>query len=135
MANDDDFEINQEKVQELNTMCNIPVLAIQKSAECNANIEQAAECESMGMRTDEQGECEDINIFGTTPIPVPTPNPLVVEEGTHTGEGGDSEENKVGDINEDVDIDEDAGEGGSGGPSQSQSHEPKHEQEHEGSGE
>ena len=90
---DEDFEINQEKVMEPNVLCNIPILAVQKSAECNANVEQA-NCEAMGMRTNEQGQCEDIDIFGATPVPTP----LVVEEGTpvdnkpsNTGEGGDSE--------------------------------------------
>ncbi|GAA2457648.1 hypothetical protein GCM10010191_91790 [Actinomadura vinacea] len=38
LANDDDFEINQEKVLELNVLCNIPILAVQKDgAECGGS--------------------------------------------------------------------------------------------------
>jgi hypothetical protein len=107
-SSDEDFEINQEKVLELNAQCNIPILAVQKSAECNANVEQA-NCEAMGMRTNEQGQCEDIDIFGSMPILTP----LVVEESpvdnkpVDTGEEGDSEENRVGGIDEDRDVDQD----------------------------
>ena len=123
MASDDEYDINQEKVLETNPQCNIPILAIEKSAECNANLEQA-NCEAMGMRTNEQGQCEDIDIFGATPVPTP----LVVEEGTpvdnkpaDTGEGGDSEDNTGvpesvdsghgGDSEDNTNI----GEGGDGG--------------------
>jgi hypothetical protein len=110
MANDDDFEINQEKVLEHNLLSNTAILAVQKSAECNTNVEQA-DCEAMGMRTNEQGECEDINMFGPTPIPTP----VVVEESpvdhkpVDTGEGGSGGDGGSSEDNTDV------GEGGVGG--------------------
>ncbi|MFD0856438.1 hypothetical protein ACFQ07_29640 [Actinomadura adrarensis] len=37
MANDDETEINQEKVLELNLLCNVGILAIQKDAECGGS--------------------------------------------------------------------------------------------------
>jgi hypothetical protein len=121
MANDDEFEINQEKVLELNTQCNIPILAVQKSAECNANVEQA-NCEAMGMRTNEQGQCEDIDIFGDVAV-----------AGSSSGDDDDGGSSAAAAAS----SGDDDGEGGNSeqGHSQSQSHEPKHEQEHEGSGE
>ncbi|MFD0856436.1 hypothetical protein ACFQ07_29630 [Actinomadura adrarensis] len=36
-ANDDETEVNQEKVLELNIACNLAVLAIQKDAECGGS--------------------------------------------------------------------------------------------------
>ncbi|GAA2457642.1 hypothetical protein GCM10010191_91780 [Actinomadura vinacea] len=54
MANDDDFEINQEKVLELNLLCNIPILAIQKGAECGGS--------NAVIRDDD--EANDIKIHG-----------------------------------------------------------------------
>lgn len=112
---DEECEINQEKIPEPNPLCNIPILGVQKDAQC----------ESMGMRTNEQGQCEDFKMFGDN-IGV-----AVGGEGGNGGSGGSSEDN--------TNID-DSGNGGSGGDSeqehsQSQSNEPKHEQEHEGSGE
>jgi hypothetical protein len=37
MANDDDIEVNQEKVAELNVLCNLAVLAVQKDVECGGS--------------------------------------------------------------------------------------------------
>jgi hypothetical protein len=37
MANDDDNEVNQEKVLELNLACNLAVLSIQKDVECGGS--------------------------------------------------------------------------------------------------
>jgi len=37
LANDDDVEVNQEKVLELNVLCNIPILAVQKSPQCGGS--------------------------------------------------------------------------------------------------
>jgi hypothetical protein len=37
LANDDETEINQEKVLELNLLCNVGILAIQKDAECGGS--------------------------------------------------------------------------------------------------
>jgi hypothetical protein len=37
LANDDETEINQEKVLELNIACNIPILAIAKGQECGGS--------------------------------------------------------------------------------------------------
>ncbi|GLZ07184.1 hypothetical protein Acsp03_46500 [Actinomadura sp. NBRC 104412] len=34
LANDDDNTVNQEKVAELNVLCNVAVLAVQKDANC-----------------------------------------------------------------------------------------------------
>ncbi|XVQ13132.1 hypothetical protein ACQP1W_11500 [Spirillospora sp. CA-255316] len=37
LANDDETEINQEKVLELNVLCNIPILAVAKGQECGGS--------------------------------------------------------------------------------------------------
>jgi hypothetical protein len=51
MANDDETEINQEKVLELNVACNLAVLAIQKDTECGGSDAVAAD-------NDEENEIE-----------------------------------------------------------------------------
>ena len=53
MANDDDIEINQEKVLELNLACNIPILAVQKGG---------AECGGSEALVRDNDEANDINI-------------------------------------------------------------------------
>jgi hypothetical protein len=37
LANDDDNEVNQEKVAELNVLCNVALLAVQKDADCGGS--------------------------------------------------------------------------------------------------
>ncbi|WP_395109347.1 hypothetical protein [Actinomadura sp. SCN-SB] len=37
MANDDDNTVNQEKVLEVNLLCNVGILAIQKDANCGGS--------------------------------------------------------------------------------------------------
>jgi hypothetical protein len=37
LANDDETEINQEKVAEVNLLCNVALLAVQKDAECGGS--------------------------------------------------------------------------------------------------
>jgi hypothetical protein len=37
MANDDENTVNQEKVLELNVLCNVAILAIQKDSECGGS--------------------------------------------------------------------------------------------------
>jgi hypothetical protein len=37
LANDDEIEVNQEKVAEVNLLCNVALLAVQKDAECGGS--------------------------------------------------------------------------------------------------
>jgi hypothetical protein len=37
LANDDENEVNQEKVAEVNLLCNVALLAIQKDTECGGS--------------------------------------------------------------------------------------------------
>jgi len=37
LANGDENEVNQEKVAELNVLCNVAVLSVQKEAECGGS--------------------------------------------------------------------------------------------------
>jgi hypothetical protein len=53
MANDDEVEINQEKVLELNLLCNLPILAVQKDG---------AECGGSKARVEDRDEANDIEI-------------------------------------------------------------------------
>jgi hypothetical protein len=120
IPSDEDLEIEQEKVLELNILCNTPILAVQKSAECNANVEQT-NCEAMGMRTNEFGDCVDYDLFG----PMSTGPKLTEDRSTSSEQGHDNDnDNENENENDKIIIDE---------PTEPKENEEEHEEtrEHE----
>ena len=138
-SEDEDVEVDEDVVVDENVVVDEDVDNLIPTTPAPPAVQN---CGAMGMRTNEQGRCEDFKLFGPTPVLIPqlqecevgdaSPNTnplgfLCKDAGGNGGNGGSSEDNVIAGI----------GEGGEGGQehSQSQSNEPKHEQEHEGSGE